>query len=399
MEKPFSSALPVLDALIKAGFEAYFVGGAVRDRVLSRPVNDIDIATSARPEEIKNIFSKTVDIGIDHGTILVLQKGYSYEVTTFRTESGYKDFRRPDKVEFVSNLYEDLKRRDFTMNAMAMDREGNLLDPFGGREDIKKRQIRTVGIPSERFGEDALRLMRAARFASQLSFTIEHQTYVSLTESSYLLKHIAVERKRVEFEKLLFGKDWKIGLSLLCSTGMLQNLPGLCGKEAEMKKMIEYKAEALELNEMWALLLHCIEAVEKQAESFLRGWKLPSRQIKEILAILNYFRFRLENEWDEISLYNAGKNGIASAEKLILATSTGNIANMADEWLSRYDQLPIKSKDELAVSGGDLLNWYGKRGGPWVKDLLSTVEKAVLEKKVGNEKEIIREWLIRCNQK
>ncbi|CEG27633.1 CCA tRNA nucleotidyltransferase [Bacillus sp. B-jedd] len=399
MEKPFSSALPVLDAILNAGFEAYFVGGAVRDHVLSKPVDDIDIATSARPEEIKNIFSKTVDIGIDHGTILVLHKGNSYEVTTFRTESGYKDFRRPDKVEFVSNLNEDLKRRDFTMNAMAMDKEGNLLDPFGGREDIESRQIKTVGKPSERFGEDALRVMRATRFASQLGFTIEAQTYSSLAESAHLLKHIAVERKRVEFEKLFLGANRKIGLGLLCSTGMLQYLPGLSGKEAELQKMIDCKVEILGLNEMWALLLQSIDAVDKEAESILREWKLPSRQIKEILDIFKYFRFRLKNEWDALSLFNAGKNGIASAEKLIMATSSGDFANKVDEWLSRYDSLPIKSRDKLAVSGGDLLQWYGKNGGPWVRDMLNTVEKAVLEGNVANEKDTIREWLLRCNQK
>ncbi|RHW41270.1 CCA tRNA nucleotidyltransferase [Neobacillus notoginsengisoli] len=399
MEKPFSDALPVIDALKNAGFEAYFVGGSVRDKVLSRPVDDIDIATSARPEQIKIIFHKTVDVGISHGTILVLFKGNSYEVTTFRTESGYKDFRRPDQVEFVSNLHEDLKRRDFTMNAMAMDRNGKLLDPFGGRDDIEKRQIRTVGSPSERFGEDALRLLRAARFASQLGFSIELHTYSSLIHSASLLKHIAVERKKSEFEKLLIGAARKIGLEILCKTGMLHYLPGLAEKAHVVRRLISYEIESLYVNEMWALLLHCMEIEGNKAEAFLRGWKLSVKQMKDIVKLLHFYHLRLENEWDNLSLFKAGKAVIASVEKLILATQGESCRRTPDYFISLFDDLPIKERDELAISGGDLIRWYGKSGGPWVKEMLEHTEKAVLSGKVKNDKETIREWLLRCSQK
>ena len=138
----FEEALPILKQIRQAGFEAYFVGGCVRDTLLGLPIHDIDIATSAYPEEIKQIFSKTVDTGIEHGTVMVLDHGIGYEITTFRTESGYQDFRRPDKVEFVRSLAEDLKRRDLTINALALAPDGQIIDLFGGLEDLKAKRIK-----------------------------------------------------------------------------------------------------------------------------------------------------------------------------------------------------------------------------------------------------------------
>ena len=145
LKEPFLKAIPVIKKIEDAGFEAYFVGGSVRDLLMNKPIDDVDIATSATPEEIKNIFDKTVDVGIEHGTILVLYGGESYEITTFRTEGNYVDYRRPESVSFVKSLEEDLSRRDFTMNAIAMTKEGNFIDPFHGMEDIKNTIIRSVG--------------------------------------------------------------------------------------------------------------------------------------------------------------------------------------------------------------------------------------------------------------
>ncbi len=156
----FKRALPILNTLKDAGYEAYFVGGSVRDTLLGLPIHDVDIATSAYPEEVKQIFNKTVDTGIEHGTVMVLDHGEGYEITTFRTESTYQDYRRPEKVEFVRSLQEDLKRRDLTINALAMDAAGEIIDLFDGLTDLKMKVIRAVGDPNERFNEDALRMMR-----------------------------------------------------------------------------------------------------------------------------------------------------------------------------------------------------------------------------------------------
>ncbi|MFL6556270.1 MAG: CCA tRNA nucleotidyltransferase, partial [Bacillus sp. (in: firmicutes)] len=215
MKEPFLSASPVLKRIEDAGYEAYFVGGSVRDFLLKREINDVDIATSATPAEVKRIFSRTVDIGIEHGTVLVLFNNESYEITTFRTESEYQDFRRPKEVSFIRSLHEDLKRRDFTMNAIAMDRNNKLIDPFNGYSAIKEKIIQTVGSASARFQEDALRMMRAVRFVSQLSFHIESGTVEALANLVHLLDKIAVERKKAEFEKLLIGINKKNALKIL----------------------------------------------------------------------------------------------------------------------------------------------------------------------------------------
>ena len=190
----FKEALPLLETLTTAGYEAYFVGGSVRDVILNRPIADVDIATSAYPEEVKKLFSHTIDTGIQHGTVTVMMEKEGYEITTFRTESTYQDYRRPDEVTFVRSLKEDLKRRDFTMNAIAMDQFGILHDPYQGQAAIVAQIIEAVGIADERFSEDALRMMRALRFVSQLGFTLELATKNAIKNNRALLEHIAVER-------------------------------------------------------------------------------------------------------------------------------------------------------------------------------------------------------------
>ena len=155
----FQKALPILEKIKAAGFEAYFVGGSVRDALLNRPIHDVDIASSSYPEETKQIFERTVDIGIEHGTVLVLENGGEYEVTTFRTEDVYVDYRRPSSVSFVRSLEEDLKRRDFTVNAFALNENAEVIDKFNGLADLDNRVLRAVGKAEERFNEDALRIM------------------------------------------------------------------------------------------------------------------------------------------------------------------------------------------------------------------------------------------------
>ncbi len=184
----FVKAMPVLQTLENAGFEAYFVGGSVRDVLLHRHVHDVDITTSAYPEEVKQLFDKSIDTGIKHGTVTVLYNNESYEITTFRTESGYQDFRRPDHVTFVQNLDEDLKRRDFTINALAMNTKGEIVDLFNGLDDLEHHIIRAVGDPETRFHEDALRMMRAVRFMSQLEFKLEEKTRQAIKDNHQLLK-------------------------------------------------------------------------------------------------------------------------------------------------------------------------------------------------------------------
>lgn len=397
MLPPFKQAAPLLEMIEDAGYEAYFVGGSVRDSLLGREISDVDIATSALPEEIKTIFPQTADIGIEHGTILVIYKGIPYEITTFRTESGYSDFRRPDKVEFIRSLTEDLKRRDFTMNAMAMDRVGSLIDPFNGQKAIQTKQIVTVGEASERFGEDALRMMRAVRFVSQLGFTIEENTLSALSKMPHLLEKIAVERKLAEFEKILTGPSRTEALSILMKTGLYKSLPGLEVSGTSLNSMTHFSLYTLSKVEMWTLLVHLLNLTEEGTSQFLRNWKLPVKQMKEVLKTLHWLQFRLHNQWTIIDVYNAGKDVMLSAEKLT-QSSLGIEPVLNTDLVELYESLPIKNRSELDVSGNDLLSWFNREPGPWVKDYLQLIEEKVIKGELVNGRANIREWLINCNQ-
>lgn len=191
----------ILSVLEIKGFKAYIVGGCVRDILMKKTPHDYDIATSASPEQIKSLFNKTADTGIKHGTVTVIENGIPFEVTTFRTESGYSDLRRPDKVYFVKDIKEDLSRRDFTMNAIACSLNGEITDPFGGQNDIKNKIIKTVGDPYKRFSEDALRILRLFRFSSALDFLPEKSTLNAALELSNELKKISTERIVSELKK------------------------------------------------------------------------------------------------------------------------------------------------------------------------------------------------------
>lgn len=399
MIEPFLSASPVLKRLEDAGYEAYFVGGSVRDFLLKREINDVDIATSATPAEVKKIFSKTVDIGIEHGTVLVLFNNREYEITTFRTESEYQDFRRPKEVSFIRNLKDDLQRRDFTMNAIAMDKNSKLIDPFNGYSAIQAKIIQTVGSASERFQEDALRMMRAVRFVSQLSFEIEGETVIALANLVHLLDNIAVERKKAEFEKLLVGKNKKTALQTILETNMYSFLPGLREQRNALEVLLGFSSEHLKTTEMWSLLIYCLNLKEKEVEGFLKDWRLPLKEIREIQHILKFLNKRLEQEWSIYDLYRAGRENIRSTEKLYLVIKGIKDAESIGNWITQFDILPIKQLADIDVTGNDLMNWFNKRGGPWIKETLLAIENKILEEQVVNNKQQIKEWLMKCNQK
>ena len=199
--------LKIINMLNASGYEAYVVGGCVRDSLMGRKPNDWDVTTNATPVEVKNVFKRTVDTGIKHGTVTVLESGDMIEVTTYRIDGEYADGRHPDKVEFTGQLSEDLKRRDFTVNAMAYHPTEGLVDLFGGTDDIEKKIIRCVGDPKERFGEDALRMMRAVRFAAVLDFEIEEKTWSAIKELANDLSKISGERIREEMVKTLVSDN------------------------------------------------------------------------------------------------------------------------------------------------------------------------------------------------
>lgn len=209
----------IINELNQHGFEAYAVGGCVRDMILGREPEDWDITTSATPSEVKKIFRRTVDTGIQHGTVTVLMDKDHYEVTTYRLDGEYEDNRHPKEVSFTSNLTEDLKRRDFTINAMAYNEKEGVIDLFGGMEDIQKNLIRCVGSAEERFDEDALRILRAVRFSAQLGFLIDEATMKAIKEKAHNLENISAERIRVELTKLILS-DHPDRLRILYEAGI-----------------------------------------------------------------------------------------------------------------------------------------------------------------------------------
>ncbi|API90329.1 CCA tRNA nucleotidyltransferase [Marinilactibacillus sp. 15R] len=388
LNKVFIDALPVLDKLNNAGFEAYFVGGSVRDALLGKEVNDVDIATSAFPLEVKHLFKKTIDVGIEHGTVMILSGNNSYEITTFRTESTYQDFRRPDSVTFVRSLKEDLKRRDFTINALAMDREGIIHDYFNGKEDLKSRLIKAVGIPDERFNEDALRMLRATRFASQLDFEIEDNTVNAIKKHARLLEHIAMERIQIEFVKMLLGRSKNKGLIYFIETDLYVYCPGLDRQGLEGLINIEEDFE----NELqiWVSYLLLSSLKFNQHRGFLRSWKLSNKMIQDIEIVYNTIQERLHKQINVKTVYKVGINLSLETEKVLDLLGYPSNLGLVE---STYNSLPIYSKKELAVSGSDLLKLTDHNAGKWLGDLLEQIEQAVLDKEIENDYSQILEWI------
>ncbi|MFD1030851.1 CCA tRNA nucleotidyltransferase [Metaplanococcus flavidus] len=368
------TAVEVIRKLKAAGFEAYFVGGAVRDFLLGKTPGDFDVATSAEPDQVKAIFDRTVDTGIQHGTVLVLTGGSGIEVTTFRTETGYSDNRRPDKVDFVKTLDEDLKRRDFTINAMAMTEDLEIVDLFGGRRDISEEIIRSVGEPDERFQEDALRMLRAVRFSGQLDFSIDEKTLGSIRNNAALIRTIAVERLKVELDKIMANKHAARSIGYLIDSGLADQLPS---------------GEIFRTD--WSGFIPTPDP--------LSGWLYAFWQNAKDLSALTAYKFSNEEkntikraldaasieQWDSWTCY------IYSSKQLEFAAA---LTDRNSGWIRMKENLPIHSKSELAVNGRDLMEWTEKKPGPWLKELLEEIERKIVFSELENEKDKIKGWFL-----
>lgn len=379
----FQQALPVLKTIQDNGFEAYFVGGSVRDTIMGLPIHDVDIATSAYPAEVKALFKKTVDTGIEHGTVMVIDHGKGYEVTTFRTESGYQDYRRPDKVTFVRSLADDLKRRDLTINALAMDMNGKIVDLFGGLDDLKNHLIRAVGVPAERYHEDALRMMRTVRFASKLDFAIDPTTEKAIAENAPLLAKIAVERIHEEWVKLLQGRNIKRGVQAFIDTGLYQYCPGLKDYRAELSQLLTLPAIKLTSEEaVWTLITTLCELDDSQVSRLLRQWKSSREIIHNTLKARVALRALRQQQLDAFMLYQTGLPLLLVANQV-----AAFFKNQVDETALRtqYEKLPIKSKRELVLTGNDLLKAKIITPGPRMGQILNTLEVEVVQGKVANQ--------------
>ena len=391
-EPLFLEALPVMQQLVEAGYEAYFVGGSVRDMLLHKPISDVDIATSATPQEVKEIFPHTVDVGIEHGTVMVIYHKEGYEVTTFRTEEGYEDFRHPDKVTFVRSLEEDLKRRDFTINALAIGIDDQLMDFFDGIGDLERQCIRCVGDAKERFNEDALRMFRAVRFVGQLGFQVEEETKNAISLLKMNLSKVAVERMKVEFEKMIQSSYRKDALKLFVETGLYQACPLFDGKGEILLKLSEFPLKEMSVLQAWILFVVELNLSDKEVTHLLKSWKSSNEQIRDVLVGYRTYRARKEEGWNFFLAYDCPYEVACKVEQLLIAHGKSTSMEGLE---ATYQSLPIRSMNDIQLNGHDIIRILKlDKKGPIIGQVLKTVEKKILEQSIQNDAEVLETYVL-----
>nr|WP_082761232.1 CCA tRNA nucleotidyltransferase [Clostridium sp. ATCC 25772] len=435
----------IIDTLYKKGYEAFVVGGCVRDDILGKKPNDYDITTSAKPNKVKEIFQslklKVIETGIQHGTITLVLNNINYEITTYRIEGDYLDNRRPSKVFFTENLKEDLKRRDFTINAMAYNNYVGLVDFFHGREDLNKGIIRSIGNANDRFDEDGLRMLRAIRFSTQLNFKIEEKTKDAILSRSSLIKNISIERIIEELKKILISAIPSKGINELVNLKLMEyiipeiiNLVGFNQQSKYHDKDIYYHTmEVLDnvennISLRLAALLHDIGKPNtftldekgghfyfheaegaKICKSILERLKFDNK-IKETVVILvkNHMRVIKGNNKYKIKKYinEVGQENLNLIFSLMIADRLAshkdyrgyddilNMKSMCNKIITSNE--PLKVKD-LQITGDDIIQ-CGIKPGKEIGNILNNLLEKVLKDPSLNEKNIlINEILVYTN--
>lgn len=370
----FKDAVNILKIFNEHGFEAYFVGGCVRDYLLGESFSDIDITTNALPSEVKKIFHKTIDTGIQHGTVTILINNVGYEVTTFRTEEDYKNHRAPEKVEFVSNLREDLDRRDFTINAMALDYNGKLFDYHNGEIDLNSKIIRTVNNPNERFYEDALRMLRAFRFSSRLGFDIENETLAAIKKNAQLISYVSIERIVNEFRKLLAGKGNLKSFELLLGSKLNAYIPFL----KEIKTIQDFT------DYTFCQSLYILSKVNDISFDTLKYLKLSNKEVKLIKEFEKINIEFLKNTPLEIILYRYNIDDVIFVN---------NYYNYKKTTVIESCILAINSFNDIEITSQEIIRTINKNPGPWIKSITLKLEKEILLGRLNNNKKDILDFL------
>ncbi|MGE4213451.1 MAG: CCA tRNA nucleotidyltransferase [Anaerotignaceae bacterium] len=380
----------ILKKLNENGFEGYIVGGCVRDAIMGITPHDWDMTTSATPQEVKAIFGHTVDTGIKHGTVTVVLNGENYEITTYRVEGNYEDCRHPSHVSFTRNLHEDLLRRDFTMNAIAYCQSEGYVDIFGGIEDIDSRIIRGVGEASERFREDALRMLRAIRFSVQLDFDIEEKTKEALKENSDLIEKISAERIREELTKTITGNALN-RLPVLWETGLLKYISSeLCESVQKNSGRLIHQLNGMEKNRAmaYAVLLQYMD--NQKAKQVLKSLKFDTKTIRLAENILDNIDVHIEATPAKVRKFAAkiGPEALESIYKIRLAGGESEVLKALETLRSVMKNGDCISVKELALTGDDLLN-MGIEKGKAMGRILNELLEMVLENPLMNNKEIL----------
>ncbi|MDR2827999.1 MAG: CCA tRNA nucleotidyltransferase, partial [Acholeplasmatales bacterium] len=358
-EEVFKNGIEVINTLKNNGYEAYFVGGCVRDYILKTKFNDIDITTSARPKEIQRLFPKTLETGIKYGTITIVCNNENIEVTTYRVDSVSTDQRHPDSVEFENNAKKDVLRRDFTINGILMDENFAIFDFCGGQKDLSNKLIRTIGEPSERFNEDLLRMLRAFYFQSKLGFQIEKKTREAIYNLRDKVSKVSKERVLTELIKIIKHPNFNLACKSMVLTQIHNCLPGLA-------KGIEFFSNN---NIKPTVDVFFIASFYLNGESVLDFYNFSN--LHKNLYYQTYDVIKARSYLEVTSLFKYG---------LLICKLANTISNMlgydirrSDEIEKKYNKLPIKSEMDINISGDQIIKFAGKKPGAWVSKTINLI--------------------------
>lgn len=391
----------IIDVLMENGYEAYAVGGCVRDSILGRVPGDWDITTSALPMQVKGLFRRTVDTGIQHGTVTVMLGRNGYEVTTYRIDGQYEDSRHPESVEFTPKLEEDLKRRDFTINAMAYNDEHGIVDIFDGVGDLQRKIIRCVGNAHDRFDEDALRILRAVRFSAQLGFGIEENTARAAKELAVNLKRISSERIHTEFNKMLKSAHPDY-FSVADAIGIMEIvLPEYHVMSAEDKAFVGALAKecACQLPERYAAMLFMSGGYSEEdpadtAKRVLKRLKLDNDTINTASMLLRFGMLEITDDESRIRhiIYETGDKNILrildfrTAYEKCIGNDIADVRRMYDICNMIFERGDCVSLKNLAITGRELIA-MGVPAGRQMGEILNSLLMLVLDNPQLNDRE------------
>ena len=357
----YNKALSVLKIFVSHGFDAYIVGGFPRDTLLNRHTIDIDICTNAKPKDIVELFKDTNISDIKYGSVSIIYKNTKFDVTTFRKDIKYEDNRRPVEVKYINDLKKDLLRRDFTINTICIDSDGNYIDLLNAKEDLDKKIIKTVGNPRYRLKEDSLRILRAIRFASILDFNIDDKTKSYIKKYGYLVKKLSPIRKRDELDKILTSLNREKGRNLLLELGI---------------------DKYLELNNLKDIVL-CddIIGIWSQIDS---DCEYPFTKLEKE----NMYKVRcmLKEGIDKLTIYKYG---------LYISSVAGSIKGVSYKEINDiYKNLPIYSKKDICVNGMEIANMLHLKPGNYLSDIINDLEEKILMKELDNKYDVLVDYII-----
>lgn len=370
-----SKGVEVINILEQSGHEAFFVGGFVRDAILGIKPNDIDIATNALPNVISNIF-EVVNNGIKFNSVTIVYDGYKFETTTYRNDLFYSDNRHP-VYEVASSLVEDLKRRDFTINAMAMDKDFNIIDNFGGKDDLRAKLIRTVYDPVKRFNEDALRMLRACYFAAKLNFNIENETFNAIKKCSYLVQSLSNDRITWELEKIIDSDNPEKGLRYLKTTNIL---PYLVFFRDGINLILERGYTRINWLEFMGICFY-------NNPLLLNEIHLKSGLVKRVKEVIEIAKKCPKNDFSSVDVFDYGIESCYAANTINIYYNKSK--NQKEEILNKYNNLPIYSISELKVRGQEILDTYELKNKKDISEILKEIKEKVLTFKLSNDKDEI----------